>query len=90
MTKTGLQNIFPIPIYTTFLDKNLADQIENIIIPKLNLLQLTNEQYSDYFLPNKIVTASEINDLLYQMDIFTNKFSEETGIIKFKVGQYWV
>ena len=90
VNKIGLQSIFPVPIYTTFIDKNLSNQIENLIIPRLDSLQFTDEQYSDYFLPKKLVTASEINDLLYQIDIFTNKFSEETGIIKFKVGQYWV
>lgn len=85
-----IKNIFPVPIYTSFIDKSIADRVEKLIVPKLSKLQFTDEQYSDYFLPEKLVTANEIDDLLYQIDIATNKFSEETGIIKYNVGQYWI
>ena len=57
MTKTGFQNIFPVPIYTAFLDNKLADEIEDLVVPRLSNLEQVPSQKTDYFLKDKIVSS---------------------------------
>ena len=83
------QSIFPTPIFTYKVNPNLADRIENIIVPRLNQLQHFGQMYTDYY-DNRIILPEEISDLF---QVITNKahtFLEEIGIIESSKINYWI
>jgi hypothetical protein len=45
----GLQNIFPVPIYTHFVPQYIADKMEEIITPRLPNLELNINVNTDFF-----------------------------------------
>ena len=90
MIKTGFQNIFPVPIYTILLDSKFADEIEDLIIPKLDNLEQVPSQKTDYFLKDKIVSPEELSTFFYNIDPIISDYSNQSNINRSNNINYWV
>tara|TARA_R110000787_G_scaffold126471_2_gene237792 strand:+ start:398 stop:964 length:567 start_codon:yes stop_codon:yes gene_type:complete len=90
MTKTGFQNIFPVPIYTAFLDNKLADEIEDLVVPRLSNLEQVPSQKTDYFLKDKIVSPEELSTFFYNIDPVISDYSNQSNINRSNNIEYWV
>eukprot|EP01050_Picozoa_sp_SAG11_P059543 SAG11_NODE_38645_length_251_cov_1.013158_1_plen_51_part_10 len=44
-----IKNIFSIPIYVSFVDKIIADEIEELVVPRLSYLEKKGNVKTDYF-----------------------------------------
>ena len=90
MSNIGFQNLFSIPIFTTFINKKVSDNIENIFLSKLPQLKLQGNNYTDFFSNNKIFKLNEISFLLKELNIHIINFSKETEIQIGNQIDYWV
>lgn len=86
----GLQNIFSIPIYTTFLDNKLVEDLEKLVMPKLHNLTLGEEQKTDYYLKDKILSPEELSDFFYYIDPITTDYSNKSNLKRSNNINYWV
>ena len=84
-----IKNIFPTPILIHTINEELADKIENLVVPKLCNLDYNGEQYSDFF-KEKIVKPEEISDLLNEIYSLANIFWTNTGYSKSTNINYWI
>jgi hypothetical protein len=90
MIKTGLQNIFPVPIYTTFLNSKLADEIEGLIVPRLNNLEQVPSQKTDFFLKDKIVSPEELFIFFHSINPIISDYSNQSNISRSNNINYWI
>tara|TARA_B110000285_G_C14861479_1_gene484777 strand:- start:184 stop:747 length:564 start_codon:yes stop_codon:yes gene_type:complete len=90
MIKRGLQNIFSVPIYTTFLDIKLADEIERLVISRLNNLEQVLSQKTDFFLKEKIISPEELSSFFHYVDPIISKYSNESNINRSNTINYWI
>ena len=86
----GLQNIFSVPIYTTFLNREIIEGVENLIIPRLNNLELSKEQKTDYFKKDKIATSKELSSFFYHIDPIISKYSNSSNLKRSSNYYYWI
>ena len=85
-----IKNIFPTPIYTCTLSSQIADKVENIVVPKLNLLSQTTTNKTDYFSPTKVVSLDEISFLFDAINIAVEDYCKQTDIFKGDIINYWI
>ena len=90
MIKIGFQNIFPVPIYTAFLDSKLADEIEDLVVPRLDNLEQVPSQKTDYFLKDKIVSPEELSTFFYNIDPIISDYSNQSNINRSNNIEYWI
>ena len=87
----GLQNIFPIQIYTHIVPSNIADKMEEIIIPKLSNLKFDGQVDTDYQHKSPTVFPSEIQPFLDYIDKIVSKYSQESKLSKInRKPYYWI
>jgi len=92
MSNTGFQNLFSIPIFTTFLDEKVIKSMEDLVTPRLNQLKFQVENYNDYY-SNRIVESDEIQFLLKDLNGYVDNYSKK---IEIKINpnknriNYWV
>ena len=85
----GLQNIFPIPIYTTILDKKIISSIENLIVPRLKDLDQNQSQKTDFF-KSRIVSQEETLPFFNHISPIISKYSIESNLSTLPKLEYWV
>ena len=95
MIKTGFQNIFSVPIYTTFLDNKIIEYMEDLITPRLPQLKITNEKvkenvYTDFWEPKRIVNVKELSKLIKVVNPIFKKFSDSTSLALNSQVQFWI
>jgi len=86
---SGFKNIFSIPIYISFIDKVIADEIEELVIPRLSYLEEKGNVRTDYF-SKKIVNPNEVNNLFKNIDNEVIKYTSKTGMKVTKNIQFWI
>ena len=86
-----IQNYFPTGILFHEVSSSIANQIESLIIPRLNKLEPNEKVHTDYF-KSKIINLHEISGLVrivnqcvkfYQAKTQTNSYQSS-------IGNYWV
>ena len=90
MIKTGFQNIFPVPIYTVFLDNKLADEMEDLIVRRLNNLEQVPSQKTDYFLKERIVSFEELSPFFNYINPIISDYSNQSNINRSNNIEYWM
>ena len=90
MNNFKIHQLFPTPIYTTFIDNKIADFTENLIIPRINQLKKGGYVSTDYHEKEKIVKADEISQLTKEIGKHLIKFSDETGLYLGTKVEHWV
>lgn len=85
-----IKNIFPTPIYTTFLDKEIVDKVEKIITPKLPFLQKNKEFGTDFQHSTKILSPEEIPFFWEVVDGHVIHYSNKSLIIKSNKVESWI
>ena len=85
----GLQNIFPVPIYTTILDNKVVEYMENLVIPKLNGLEQHPSQKTDFF-KSKIVSPKEISPFFSSIKNYINDYSFKSNLFTSSKINYWI
>lgn len=86
----GLQNIFPIPIYTIQVPKIIEEKMEEIVSPKLHLLEEVVGMRTDFFMKSQILSPEEISPFTNYINHIANKFSEESNLHKGPNFSYWL
>ena len=81
-------NSFSTPIYINYLDKNSANNVEEIITPKLSKLEFKGNTNTDYF-SNKIISKNELPELFNFINNELDYYSQTTTIQKGEYFQYW-
>ena len=85
-----IKNIFSTPIYTSTLDDQIADKVENIVVPKLNLLSQMETNKTDYFSPTKVVNFNEVSFLFDEINKAAEDYCIQTDTFKGNNISYWV
>tara|TARA_R110001606_G_scaffold291492_1_gene439370 strand:- start:277 stop:831 length:555 start_codon:yes stop_codon:yes gene_type:complete len=86
----GLQNIFSVPIYTTFLDTLLVNEIEKLTISRLNNLEQVPSQKTDFFLKERIISSEELSSFFHCIDPIISEYSNESNINRSNNITYWI
>jgi hypothetical protein len=86
----GLQNFFSTPIYTHFIPQNIADKMEEIIVPRLSNLEFEDGVNTDFFKNEKIVSDKEIKPFLDYINSIVYIYSQESNIKYCKLGNFWI
>ena len=82
-------NSFSTPIYINYLDENSANNVEEIITPKLSKLEFKGNANTDYF-SDKIISKNELPELFNFINNELDYYSKTTTIQKGTAFQYWV
>jgi uncharacterized protein (TIGR02466 family) len=90
MTKIGLQNIFSVPIFTSFLSKTLVDKMEELVIPKLHLLTRYEDQSNDFYDSNRIISPTEVEDLFREIDDKVLAYTKTSNFTTSDKVDYWI
>ena len=86
----GLHNIFPTSIYTHFIPQDIANKLEKIVIPRLNLLKYDGDVNTDYFEQDKIVSSNEIQPFLDYVKFMVDLYSQESNIACRIMEDFWI
>jgi uncharacterized protein (TIGR02466 family) len=86
MTKSQFYNIFPVPFFSTFLDKSIVNDLEKRVIPKLHLLENLkgtkgSTQKTDYFEPNTVMNPLEFTEFFEAIHKNVLEFAEKSQLI---------
>jgi hypothetical protein len=85
----GLQNIFPVPIYTTLLDSDIIKYMEDLIIPKLDNLDKITTRKTDFFKP-RIVSYKDLSPFLSSLKNPLTDYSLKSNLLLPSNLEYWV
>ena len=88
-TQSKFLNSFSTPIYVTYLDTNISNNVEEIIIPKLSKLESTETLNTDFF-SEKIISENELPDFFNFINKELDYYSQATTIQRGDKFQYWV
>ena len=72
----NIENIFPTSIITHQVPPQLADYVEDLVIPRLENLKFNSENYSDFFNKEKILNINEVPSLKEEIEKCTNFFEK--------------
>jgi len=86
----SLQNIFSVPISTSYIPEEIANILESNITPRLNRLERKGPQFTDFFSTNKIVSLEEIKPFIELIKQKVHEFSIESSITYFHKFEYWI
>ena len=86
----GFQDIFPVPIYTTFLDNKLVEDLEKLVTPRLHNLTLGEEQKTDYHSKDKILSPEELSEFFHYIDPIITDYSNKSNLKRSNNINYWV
>tara|TARA_S200002703_G_scaffold138626_1_gene128933 strand:- start:781 stop:1329 length:549 start_codon:yes stop_codon:yes gene_type:complete len=84
-----IKNIFSVPIYISFVDKIIADEIEKLIVPRLDNLEEMAGVKTDYY-GKRIIKPNEVKKLFNNINNEVIKFVSKNGIKISKNLQYWI
>ena len=89
---TKLHNIFSVPVFTTFLNGEVVEYLENLIIPKLDNLPFKKEENlrTDFYESEKIVTSKELKKFIEVVEPLCQEYSKKTQIKLLNNVKYWV
>jgi len=90
MNKFQFHKTFSTPIYTSFIDLDLANKIEDIIIPELPKLEYVERVNTDFFNKERTISLNKIPSLVKFIEEEVINYSKSTYIKKGKLGQYWI
>jgi len=86
----GFQNIFSVPIFTTFINNKTADFVENLITSRIDRLKKIGYVSTDFYEKEKIVKVDEIFQLTKEITKHLNEFSDKTGLYLGNKIDYWI
>lgn len=75
-----INNFFPTGILFHQLPSNLIQELKSLILPRLDKLESNNEQYTDFYLENKIISLNEIKPLLNEINKCLIEYKNTTQI----------
>lgn len=85
-----IQNLFPTGVLLHQVDVDLANKIENLLIPKLEGLEYNGGSFNDYFKENKIITKDDISELIYEIEECKFFYEKQTGWHESYLSNFWV
>ena len=85
----GLQNIFPVPIYTTILDNKVVEYMENLITPRLRDLDQNISQKTDFY-KSRIASPNELSPFFDYINSSLQDYSTKSNIKLFDKIEYWI
>ncbi len=89
MTNSKFFDLFPTTIYLEFLDIEIINRLDNIIVPRLSNLEDKGHVLTDFYKPN-IVNSNEIQffiDLIFDR---SKKYCDKTLFLEPTKIQYWI
>lgn len=77
----NIHAIFPVPFLAHVVDKEIADKVEKVFDEKVFSMPLSDDQYTDFFVPFKTIDINkDVPELRDEILKARDKFVEETGI----------
>ena len=84
-----IKNLFPIPLLFHQVDKSIADEIEDIVLPKLHHLETYNNVKTDFF-KGCIISLDSIPSLMKEINRGVDYFCEHLSIPPPTLYNYWI
>ena len=87
----NIKNIFPTGIITHQVSPQIANYVEDLVVPRLKNLGFNNENYSDFFNKEEILNINEVPLLKKEIEKCINFFEKTYSIPKkTEINSYWV
>lgn len=84
-----IQGFFPTGVLFHQVPSQLSNQIESLIIPKLNYLERKDETYTDYY-KKRIIEINEIKGLVTEIEKCVMFYANEIKVEPKPISNYWV
>jgi len=85
-----IKDFFPTPFLFHQVSPKIANQVENIIVPRLSSLSKVDNVNTDFFNENKIIKLEEISELYKEILKCKEFFEKNTNFTKSILNEFWV
>ena len=85
-----INELFPLPVLSHQINPNLADQIENLIVSRIDKLEEKGPVQTDFFSEKSIISLEELKPLVKEIDKCINFYCQQIHHPPTELFNYWV